>query len=256
MIDFSRSIKHPFEDPAWAKKLGIGALVNLVPILNFASAGYLVAHLRNVSRNQDAPLPDWNNLSDYFADGLKQFVVGLVYASPLLLLTCVVYGAFFAIALTGGSESGRNMDAAMNRAMEQFGPAFICLFCLIGLLSLVYGFLSPAITIQFARTGSIGACLRFGEVFDIIRQRSKDYILAFVVPIAIAFALSMVLAISAIIPPLVIVLNCLLVPLFIIASAYISVSLAHIYGQLARGLIDGTPASTTPSSAPPMLPPA
>jgi len=253
MIDFSRSVQHPFKDPEWAKKLGLGALINLVPVLNFASAGYLVAHLRNVARGQDTPLPDWNDLSTYFMDGLKQFVVGLVYASPLLLLTCVVYGAFFAIALAGGSGSGRDVDEAMNQAMEQFGPAFVCLACLISLLGLAYGFLSPAITIQFARTGSIGACFRFGEVFDIIRQCSKDYILAFVVPITIGFALSMVLAVTAIIPPLAIVLNCLLVPVFIIASAYISVVLAHIYGQLARGLIDGTVASNTP---PPMLPPA
>ena len=253
MIDFSRAIQHPFQDSNWAKKLGISALINLVPILNFASAGYLVAHLRNVARGQDLPLPDWNDLSTYFVDGLKQFVVGLVYASPLLLLTCVMYGAFFAIGLASGS--GRGMEDAMDRAMEQFGPAFVCLFCLIGLLSLVYSFLAPAITIQYARTNSIGACFRFSEVFDIIRKRGSDYVIAFVVPIAIAFALSLVLAVTAIIPPLAIVLNCLLVPVFIIASGYISVVMAHIYGQLARGLIDGPNLTTTPPTAPPMLPP-
>ena len=252
MIDFADAVKHPFEDRDWAKKLGIGALINLVPILNFASAGYLVAHLRHVSRNEDTPLPDWNHLSEYFADGLKQFVVGLVYASPLLLLTCVVYGAFFAIALTDGSGPRNDVNAAMNHAVEAAGPAFACLACLIGLLSLVYGFLAPAITIQFARTGSISACFRFREIFDLIRQRGGDYFMAFIVPVGVVFAISIVMAVLSVIPILNLVVICLFLPASIVASSYLSIVLAHVYGQVARWLIDSTPTNTPPV----MLPPA
>ncbi len=44
MIDIGRAIQHPFQDQNWITKLGIGALVNAVPILNFAGYGYMLEH--------------------------------------------------------------------------------------------------------------------------------------------------------------------------------------------------------------------
>ncbi len=46
-----------FEDIQWPTKLGIGALISLVPILNFAVVGYEVGIVRNVAAGVQEPLP-------------------------------------------------------------------------------------------------------------------------------------------------------------------------------------------------------
>ena len=44
-----------FKDANWLSKILVGALVSLVPILNFAAYGYAVQTTRNI-RDDEAPL--------------------------------------------------------------------------------------------------------------------------------------------------------------------------------------------------------
>ena len=46
-MDAEKSFTFPFEDKEWISKLGLGAVISLVPILNFAWSGYLVGIIRN-----------------------------------------------------------------------------------------------------------------------------------------------------------------------------------------------------------------
>ena len=57
-LDISRAIQHPFEDQTWINKILIGALIGIVPILGFATIGYMIEVLRNNAEGRELPLPE------------------------------------------------------------------------------------------------------------------------------------------------------------------------------------------------------
>ncbi|MCC7512114.1 MAG: DUF4013 domain-containing protein, partial [Anaerolineae bacterium] len=83
-MDINKAFTYPFEDKQWISKLGMGAIIGLIPILNFAWTGYMVGLLRNVSNGEAEPLPNWDNIEKKFMDGLILAAAGLVYGLPIL----------------------------------------------------------------------------------------------------------------------------------------------------------------------------
>lgn len=229
MIDIGRALQHPFQDQNWLSKLGVGALIDIVPILNFAGVGYMVEHENNVKQGSDVPLPTWDNLGNLFTLGLKLVVVFFIYLLPILALFCiltVVAGGF--AALTQGGDSASAGDAAS----AGFGILSITISCLSIIYVVFFQYLYPAIFIQFARTKEIAPCLRLGEVFAIARKSSGDYILIFLVLIGISLAISIIASILAV----TVVGLCLLVPLALLATPYLNVVIAHLCGQYDRNV--------------------
>lgn len=227
MIDIGRAIQHPFQDPQWLSKLGIGAIVNVVPILNFAGTGYLIEQQINVKHGPDVPMPTWDKLGDLFMLGLKLFVVFFIFALPVIALSCVLMFATAGIAtVASGSESAEQAAGA--------GITFVSLglSCLSIIYAVFFVYLYPAIIIQFARTKDIAACLRIGELFAIARKNSGDYIMIFLVLIGISLILSIIASILAI----TVVGLCLLIPLSLLATPYINVVIAHLCGQYDRNV--------------------
>ena len=240
MIDISRAIQHPFQDQNWPVKLGIGALVNAVPILNFAGYGYMLEHLRNTERGADVPMPEWgDNFGEKFSEGLKYFVVLVIYSLPILLLTCILTIAAGGLAALTDGSNARTGDAAA----AGFGILSLALTCLVLLYALFLGYVLPAATIQYARTKDIAACLRFGEIFAIARQNTGDYLLIFLVLIGVNFVLGAITSVLAI----TVIGLCLVIPLALVALPYFNVLVGHLCGQYARS----TP--TTSTATPPLV---
>jgi hypothetical protein len=183
-IDIGRALTHIREDADWLKKLGMGLLVSVVPFLSFAGVGYGQKVLKNASEGRDTPLPEWNDISALFVSGLKLLVPMFVYSLPVLLLTSVFQ--VIAVGAAAASESGG--DAAMEAAMGGIGLVGICLYGLIMLYALFLSYLMPAIQIQFARTNeNIGATLKLGEILQIARTNSSEYLKAFIGLIGVSF---------------------------------------------------------------------
>lgn len=230
MINFSRAIQHPFEDKDWMVKMLIGAGVSLVPILNFAMNGYALDVLRNTSRGQDMPLPSWNDLGRQFVDGLKLFVVQLIYSIPILVLVfgLMILGVGFGIT---SDSMDRNATRTLGSALGVVSLGVACLSMLYGL---VIAFLTPAMYIQVARTGDIGAAFNFNEINALIRRNSGDYWLAVLVPVAIGVVLAVPLGVIGAIPFVGWCLVVLIVPVAVLLSPYVNIVFGHIYGQLIR----------------------
>ncbi len=172
-IDIMRALTHIREDADWLKKLAIGFVVSIVPFLNFAGLGYGNKVLKNASEGRDTPLPEWNDIADLFITGLKLLVPSLVYSLPMIVLACVMQVLLIGVSAAAESSNG---DAASLAA----GGLGFGVMCLVG-LTFVYAFfiayISPAIHIQFARTnGDIGATLKLGEILNITRANSGEYI--------------------------------------------------------------------------------
>lgn len=226
MIDIGRAVQHPTQDQNWPSKLGIGALIALVPILNFALSGYGIEHLKNTSNGLDTLLPTWDNLGEKFMDGLKLFVITFILALPLFLVSCIATVASGGLAAL--AEGGEALEGA---AAAGAGAIAFAVGCLALIYSLLLAYLSPAIYIQYTKTKDIGASLRIGELLNIARVNSGDYLMIFVVLIGIAIILSVIVGALNIIPCLGQILSLVI---SLLAAPYIVVLLAHLCGQYVR----------------------
>lgn len=167
-MDLGKSFGFVFEDDQWVKKLLIGGIVSLVPILNLAAVGYMLRTLKNVAAGALRPLPDWDDLGGDLVRGLIATVAGLIYALPVILLVVPI------IVLAALLDQGGSSDASGVLAMAG-------IWCLAAPISLLVSAWLPAATARYAVDGDFGAFFRFGEIWGLIRRNLGNYIIALLV---------------------------------------------------------------------------
>lgn len=172
-IDFAQPFRFVFEDPDWIKKIVIGGLFYLLSFLLiglFFVAGYAVLLARNVIRGVARPLPEWNDLGTYFVDGLKVFVICLVYALPILLVWFLMFGG---AALSGALES------------EEIGAVVAgmsgCVTLLMVLFIFLYSLFLPAALLMFVATGTISEAFNVRRIVRFVVNNPANYILAWLI---------------------------------------------------------------------------
>jgi hypothetical protein len=167
-MDIGKSLTYMFEDEKWANKVVVGAVINLIPILNFASAGYMLATIRNVANDAVPSLPTWDDFGDYFVKGLILTIIGLIYSLPLLILSCCPLVGIFLPAFSETEE----MAAAL-------GALYLIVVGLFGLLVLLYAiaytFVMPAVILHYASAEDFSAAFEFGKIFAFIRDNLNSY---------------------------------------------------------------------------------
>ena len=170
-MDIGKSLTYMFEDEKWTNKVAVGAVVNMIPVLNFASAGYMLATIRNVANDVVPSLPTWDDFGNYFVKGLVLTIIGLVYALPLLILSCCPLVGLFLAAF---SETGETAAA--------LGVLSVTISALFGLLAflyaLAYTFIMPAVMLHYASAGDLSAAFQFGQIFAFIRDNLISYLKA------------------------------------------------------------------------------
>jgi hypothetical protein len=170
-MDIGKSLTYMFEDEKWANKVVVGAVINMIPILNFASAGYMLATIRNVANDIVPSLPTWDDFGDYFVKGLVLTIIGLIYALPLLILSCCPIGVMFTLTIA------ENEDVAT--ALGVLGLIVLGLFgLLVFLYALAYTFVMPAVILHYASAEDFSAAFRFGQIFAFIRDNLTSYVKA------------------------------------------------------------------------------
>ena len=223
MIDIAQALQHPTEDRDWIKKFALGVLISFVPILSFAITGFIIEHLQNSARGASSPLPNWDNLGKKLVIGLKLLAVQLIFALPILMPSCALFG--FLIQQTASRPDGNLPENAILIG----GIGAIELSCVALLYGLFLLYLSAAILIQFARTEQIGACLRIGELIQIARTNTGDYLTIVAIVAAISFAVGLVSGILSLIPCLGTII--ILILISILSSLYIGLVAANMAGQ-------------------------
>jgi hypothetical protein len=193
-MDIGKSVSYIFEDDGWPTKLGLGALIMFVPVLNFAAIGYEVKVVRSVMQDEPRPLPTWNDLGGLFMDGLWLALARWVFALPIGLAMCLPL-TFFPLLITSQTE----------REMEQRLPFFflICgvVFLVVMFLSLILGLISPAMTAQYVRQGTFGACFNLGAMLEFVRNNTAAYFTVWGVTLVAGLVL------GAVIGPVGVILN-------------------------------------------------
>lgn len=167
-MNFGQAFTYVFEDPDWLKKVLIPALISLIPIVGqIYLIGWALDISRRVIQHNPRPLPDVD-FGRQLGEGFKGFVVGLVYAIPILILEIPI---IIASLLT----SNQNMDPNTVAPLVTF--VSLCCGGLIFLYAILLAFALPAAMGRLADSGSIGAALRFQEVFGLLRAAPGAYLM-------------------------------------------------------------------------------
>ena len=216
-MDIGKALGFVFEDEEWISKVLLGALIMLIPIFGqFVLMGYAIVVIRNVMADEPRPLPAWENLGRYFVDGLMFWIATLVYALPFWIILCPIMGVWLLPALAGEQE---DLIAILAGAS---GVVSVGLGCLAVLYGILLGLLMPVLRIRYAETGEIGACLRFGEIFQFLFANIGNIIIGqLLVWLASAVVMSVVGGLS---------LGLLVLPVSVLLQAFSG----HLYGQIAR----------------------
>lgn len=210
-MDFARAFSYIFEDSDWLKKVGIAALVLLIPVLGLITVlGWsLVVTKRLIEGQTTDLLPGWDNFSDHMTLGFKAFVVGFAYSLPVLLISSCTN----ILPIVAKNMSGDAYDAMMVIT----GAVSICFSCLMIIYSIFLGLVTPAAFAKVAITGEIGAGFRFGEIFGLVKAAPGAYVLVLVGSIAAGFVATLGL------------IACIIGVIFTVALAF--AIMAHFYGQ-------------------------
>ncbi len=216
-MEFGRAFSFAQQDPEWLKKVGIGALIFLIPLVGpITVLGWGLEITRRVISHEPELLPDWSNFTEHLVRGLKGFVVSFVFGLPGGLVSGCLQSLN---ALVANPELMRELDGDMVQALTAgMGVAGICCGCLGFILSLAGTFVLPAAYgNMMANQGDLGAAFRFGELIALIRGAVGPFLMALlgsiVVGIIVPFGL----------------IACIVGVFF--TAAWGTTVMSHLYGQ-------------------------
>ncbi len=211
-IDVRRALSFVFDDDRWVKKVLIGGLFALGPVILvgiFFLIGYLVEIVRRVAAGDPHPLPAWErNYGAYFRLGFPAAWGVLIWLLPF---TLVWLGAGLALG-TGHSIAVQLVFGLLMLAAANLYAAIVV----------------PSVIGRYAATGRVGSMFELGEIVGSIRRIGTGFLAIWLVHL---FILALTFAtIWAIV-------------MIMFTTAYAVMVFGHVYGQAMR--ISGPAASVT-----------
>jgi len=170
-MEFGRAFSYVFKDPDWLKKVALTGLIGLIPVLGqLYLLGWGLEISRRVIKGESELLPEIN-FGGFLGKGFQAWVIALVYAIPVIILQ-------LPIQLVGPLSAALQMD------QDTLGYIMIAVSVCCGGLLLIYsiflGFMVPAALGNFVSKNQLGAGLRFGEVFALVKAAPVAYLLVLV----------------------------------------------------------------------------
>lgn len=233
MVDYKRAILRPFSD--W-KKLSIGFLLNIVPIVNLIMYGYALECARTAMKKR-YKLPEWKKLGDLFIQGLKAAVIGFVYALPLIIIAVVVLSIFVSTMIRSLAISEAVSENWFVYSLGVLGGSPILpVLILLVLISIVYAlamsYFVPMAIMNFVNKKKFSAGFDFRTILK--KALTGKYFVAWLVVAGIAIGWSIVRSLFSplnAVPLLGLILN-LVVSVYV--STIIQITSMTIYGEIYR----------------------
>jgi hypothetical protein len=238
-VDLQKPFSYEFDDKEWLTKLGLGALISLVPILNFAIAGYAVQLIRNVAAGVAEPLPNWDDLGGKWRDGLLLALAAFVYAIPVFVFLCLP----LSLLITSGIVStDDNLKGVATSLVAVGGVALLCFFGLLVLYALFLSIIRPIIMVVFSRDRTFASCFRFGEFMRILTTQPGPFFTTWAVIVLAGLAVSIMVGFVTLVigwVPLIGWLVSVILP--VAAAMYLVAADGHILGQFRKVAVDSEP---------------
>ncbi|CAB3287319.1 conserved membrane protein of unknown function [Methanocaldococcus lauensis] len=167
-MDIMEGLKFPMNDKDWIKKVLIGGLLNIIPIVNFISTGYSLETMKLIINNTEK-LPEWDNFGSKFVKGLVSIIISMIYLIiPFIIMLVLLYLNKIAGLIIG----------------------FI--------LTMIFGFIIPMAIANFVAKDSFGAAFEFGEIINRIKSVFEEYFICYLVIIGLYIIVSIVMLIPII----------------------------------------------------------
>lgn len=207
MVNYGKVLSYPSQD--W-KKVLLGGILNIVPVVNFLSAGYLLnVYLKGIKGQND--LPEWKSFWQIFVKGLFVTIIAFIYALPAVLLLI--------LAITGSVMSGIMAGGAFIKPSTPLVAGIIS-FDIIWFIAVI--FFLPMAFARYAEKRKPGAAFDFKEIMKRIRKGSWEYFGAFLLFNVMTVAVTLVFTFLPILG--VFISN--------ILAFYIGISAAWTYGRI------------------------
>jgi hypothetical protein len=161
-MDIGRSFSYIIEDQDWWKKVLIGGLLTLIPIVGpFYGLGYMMVALKNVIDGRELPLPEaLEDFGGMIVKGLLISVIVFIYMLPLII-----------VASCAGGGSAVLTDSLDSDIAEPVGIGWaVCFGCLASIYGIVMGVFMPFVMATYADTGKFGDAFNFGRLFGMVKS--------------------------------------------------------------------------------------
>ena len=220
----SDAIKYPASD--WKKLiiLGVFYLLGFLIIPTFFAIGYVFRALKATIAGFDE-LPEFDEWGGMFVDGLKVFVVGLVYMIiPLIIIGVGVFTSLEKLLSSPGAFTPYGNVIVTDLTLLQAGLGII----IIGIIvAIIFGpLLFIAIAHMAYNDSEFRAAFRFREILDVISEIGwGKYILWY---LAVIIVYSVIHFIGSLILGSIPVLGQILVPLLV--TPYVTLFLSRAIG--------------------------
>jgi len=207
-MDIVENIKYPTTDSEWIKKILIGGILLIIPIVNFIAIGYYIKTVKGTIETKPG-IPAWDDLGSMFIKGLMVIIISIIYMIiPLIVIFGSIGGAIMT-SISAGDFSATSFGAG-------FGVSLIGL-----LLMLIVYLILPMALAMYAAEDSFGAAFKIGKILSRIKSAPVEYIIAFIVLVV----LETILGIIAAIP----ILGWIIA---IFGTFYITIVAANMFGQV------------------------
>lgn len=189
-MDFGNMIGDSFE---YAKEAVMVKWVKWILLaIPFMTQGYSIQVFKGTK-----PAPEVNDWVANFIDGIKLFIVGFIYALPLIILAVIFFIGVIAAIISGGAAEDPSglIAAAIGAAL--IGVLLFVIFLVIILLLL------PIAYVRFARTDSFGEAFNFGAILGHI---GKIGWVSYIIALIVGFIVLVILEIIIMIPYLILMM--------------------------------------------------
>lgn len=198
----SDSLRYPSTDLKKVVILGILFLISFLIVPIFLAFGYMFRALK-ASLAGVEELPDFEEWGLMLIDGIKLFIVQLIYMLPAIIIGILsiisLWSSLWSLTYTA-QVSGSTLTPDMIFGI--LGGFALLGLIIAGIYSLViYPIMAVAIGNMAYYDGELGAAFRFGEIISTVSQIGwVDLIIWYIVMLIIGFVIAFVASILTIIP--------------------------------------------------------
>jgi hypothetical protein len=177
-MDFGKAFTFVFEDPEWIKKVLIAALFSLIPVIGtLVTVGWAMEAGQRVIRQDPLALPEVD-FGKHLGLGFKAFLIGLVYAIPVLVI-------LIPISVVSMMPADNDTTTTVMTIVS------LCCGGLAFLYSLILMVAVPAAMSNFLATEQVGAAFRFSEIISLLRAAPGAFLMVLLGGIVTGFVASL-----------------------------------------------------------------
>jgi hypothetical protein len=170
-MDLERAFTFIWKDEEWIKKAGIAFVLMLTTIGSIGVIGWIAELAKRVAQGDPEPIPNWDQMGEYFKIGLKYLGIAFIWSLPVL------------IGITGTA-----LLMTPSVMMEDPGPFLamvsifnICMSVFAFIYIMIINLLTPPLWVLLAEGEPFNEMIKPKHAWKLFRSNSGGYLIAMLV---------------------------------------------------------------------------